>query len=64
MKEIHSRKEIPAEYKWKLEDIYASDDAWEKEYQKLEEMLPALSALSETLVNDASSLANGLKNSK
>ncbi|MBQ5777453.1 MAG: oligoendopeptidase F [Oscillospiraceae bacterium] len=29
MSEIKSRKEIDSKYKWKLEDIFASDEAWE-----------------------------------
>jgi oligoendopeptidase F len=37
-----SRKDIPAEYKWKLSDIYSSDEAWEKDYNSVEEMIERL----------------------
>ncbi|NLY91765.1 MAG: oligoendopeptidase F [Firmicutes bacterium] len=30
------RAEIPAEYRWKLEDLYASQEAWEADLQTLE----------------------------
>ncbi|HPL53716.1 MAG TPA: oligoendopeptidase F [Bacillota bacterium] len=35
---IPKRNEIPQENRWKLEDIYASNDLWEKDYQKVKEM--------------------------
>ena len=28
-----SREEIPNEYKWKLTDIYSSDEAWEADFR-------------------------------
>jgi oligoendopeptidase F len=33
------REQIPAKYKWNLSDLYSSNDAWEKDKQKLETML-------------------------
>lgn len=30
------RQEVKTEYKWKLEDIFASDEEWEKEFARLE----------------------------
>lgn len=41
---IPSRDEIAAEYKWQLEDVYASDEAWQADYDKVKELLPKLSA--------------------
>ena len=32
---IPQRAEIPAEYKWAVEDLYATDDAWEQELSTL-----------------------------
>jgi oligoendopeptidase F len=29
------RNEIPEQYKWKMEDLYASNDAWETDFLKL-----------------------------
>ena len=31
---IPQRQDIPAEYKWRLEDIYPTDAAWEEDYKK------------------------------
>ncbi|MBQ8623010.1 MAG: oligoendopeptidase F [Oscillospiraceae bacterium] len=42
---IWSRSEVPAEFTWKLEDLYASDDAWLEDLASLqktvEELAPA-----------------------
>ncbi len=35
------RKEIAERSKWRLEDIYESQDAWDADYKKLEEMVAA-----------------------
>ena len=34
-KNVQTRSEIPTEYKWKLEDMYAGDDLWKREYDEL-----------------------------
>ncbi|WP_407271038.1 oligoendopeptidase F [Radiobacillus sp. PE A8.2] len=39
-KELQKREQIPEENTWKLEDIFSSDEAWEKELQSIKEMLP------------------------
>ena len=31
---IPQRSEVAAEYKWKINDIYATDEAWEKDLEK------------------------------
>ena len=33
------RKEVEERLKWKLEDIYASDEIWEQDYKKLENLI-------------------------
>ena len=35
VKKLPSRSEIKVEDTWKLEDIFASDDAWEKEFEEV-----------------------------
>lgn len=37
---LKKREEIPEKYKWRLEEIYADDEAWEVDYAKIAEMLP------------------------
>ncbi len=34
---IPQRSEVAAEYKWKINDIYATDEAWEKDLEKAKE---------------------------
>jgi len=41
-KTIPLRSEIADQYKWKLTDIYASDQAWEEDFQQLRALMPAL----------------------
>lgn len=38
--QIPSREEIAAEYKWHLDDLYASDEEWQTDYDKVKGMLP------------------------
>lgn len=33
------RNEVKERYKWKIEDVFASDEEWEKNYEKVEKML-------------------------
>ncbi|SKC54188.1 oligoendopeptidase F [Maledivibacter halophilus] len=39
---IPTRDEIEDKYKWKLEDIYETDEAWEKDYKRLEDTIPSI----------------------
>lgn len=36
---LKSRSEVPEHYKWRLEDIFPSDQAWEEEFVKVEQLL-------------------------
>lgn len=55
------RADIEEQYKWKLEDIYASDAEWEKEYEELSDAISKLSALEGDLASSGQKLAAGLK---
>ncbi|NLP44722.1 MAG: oligoendopeptidase F [Peptococcaceae bacterium] len=37
--ELRERKDIPAEYKWKLEDIFSSNEEWEKTFLEAEKLI-------------------------
>ncbi|NLM52365.1 MAG: oligoendopeptidase F [Firmicutes bacterium] len=39
VKKVPLREEIPEEYTWKLEDIFASDEAWEEEFKSVQALL-------------------------
>ena len=55
------RNKIEQKYKWRLEDIYITDEAWEEDFKKLQAIMPTLSGLKEDLTKNASSLAAALK---
>ncbi|HYE84169.1 MAG TPA: oligoendopeptidase F [Clostridia bacterium] len=53
---IPKRNEIPQEHKWRLEDIYASNDLWAKDYQKVKDMADKLSPYKEIMGDSAEKL--------
>lgn len=55
------REEIPAEYKWRLEDIYASDAAWEEDFKRVKALLDELGAYEGRVGEAASTLLAVLK---
>lgn len=48
-KTLPKRQEIPAEHKWKLEDIYASNELWEQDVAKAKEMAAKISSYQGTI---------------
>lgn len=42
--DIPARSEVPDQYKWRLEDIYAGDELWEQDFRKAQEMLEEVGA--------------------
>ena len=50
-KALPTRDQIADKYKWDLTDIYASNEAWEADFAKVEEMIDRLSGLKGTLVS-------------
>lgn len=59
--EYTKRDQIDAQYKWRLEDIYATDEHWEQDYEKLESRLQEVSGIKKTLTKDVQHLADALK---
>ena len=55
------RTEIDDKYKWKLEDIYASDADWEADFKRLQNKLPTLKSLKEGFAASAAALADALE---
>lgn len=54
------RAQVKEQYKWKLEDLFLNDDAWNKEFIRLCENLDAVSKYKGKL-NDANTLLSALK---
>jgi oligoendopeptidase F len=55
-KELQSRSEVPVERTWRLEDIFASDAAWEEELNSLKGDIPKISEFQGKVADSADSL--------
>ncbi|WP_409274444.1 oligoendopeptidase F [Neobacillus sp. SCS-31] len=61
VKKLPSRGEVPVEETWRLEDIFATDDDWEKEFQELKALIPGMEGHRGKLGESADSLYNALQ---
>jgi len=61
MAEIPARDEIDDDYTWDLESIYQDDDAWETEYEAVQERLQELEQYEGKLLDDAEMLHESLQ---
>lgn len=57
---LKTRAEVESQYKWRLEDIYASDALWEQDLTRLQEQTKDVSAFRGTLGNSPEQLYLGL----
>jgi oligoendopeptidase F len=53
---IPKRNEIPEEYKWKLEDIYASNDLWEKDFSEVKSLATKMISFKDSIGASSDSL--------
>ncbi len=60
-KELQSRNEVPVERTWRLEDIFATDEAWEEELNSLKQDIPQVAEYQGKVADSAESLYNVLK---
>jgi oligoendopeptidase F len=51
-----NRSDIPREYTWDLESIYAHNNDWERDFQTIQQKLPELTALKGTLAQSGEAL--------
>lgn len=58
---ITSRAEVPAEYKWSIEDIYASDDLWETDFAKARGYAERIAGFKGCLAQSAQKLLEFLR---
>jgi oligoendopeptidase F len=61
IKKLPPRSELPVEDTWRLEDIFSSDDVWEKEYQEVKGLLPAVQNFQGKLGENADHLFKALQ---
>ncbi len=60
-KKTRQRNEIPKEYKWKIEDMYAGDEEWEKDCAKVQELAKDFGRFSGRLGESAATLLSAMK---
>ena len=60
-KKLKNREEIPQNYKWKIEAMYADDTSWENDIQEVLDAVDAFGAYQGRLAADASTLAKALE---
>jgi oligoendopeptidase F len=59
-KKIPQRSDIDDKYKWRLEDIFATDDLWEQDFAKVEALLPEMEKFKGNLANSGKTLLDCL----
>lgn len=60
-KTLPTRKDVPVEYTWRLEDIFATDEQWEKEFEEIMSLLPKFSEYKGRLGESAQTLYEALQ---
>ncbi|MEJ1731236.1 hypothetical protein SMA90_33435, partial [Escherichia coli] len=58
---LPKREEIDPKYKWKLEDIYADNDQWERDFNKVKQLSGEIVKFKGTLSHSAKQLFLCLK---
>lgn len=61
VKTLPPRSKVKVEDTWDLATLYKNDDAWEKDFQKLEKLVPKFAAFRGRLAESAAVLAECLK---
>ena len=51
-----SREEIPDQFKWKLTDIYSSDEAWEADFKRLKGLLEEMKGKEQDFLKSAANI--------
>ncbi|KIQ95296.1 Oligoendopeptidase F, plasmid [Anoxybacillus thermarum] len=60
-KTLPTRKDVPVQYTWRLEDIFATDEQWEEEFQAIAALLPKFSEYKGKLGESAETLYEALQ---
>lgn len=60
-KKLPARSEIPEKDTWRLEDIFATDKEWEKDFDEVKELIPSVTAYAGKLGESSENLYNALK---
>ena len=60
-KKLRERSEIEEKYKWRLEDLFATDEDWEKELKKIDEYVEKISSFKGKIAQGPENLLAYLK---
>lgn len=55
------RSEVETQYKWKLEDIYATEDAWDADFRRAQALVPKVESFKGKLGQSGATLLAALK---
>ncbi len=55
-KQLPKREEVPVEKTWRLEDIFATDEDWEKEFEEVKKLFPNITKFQGKITESAESL--------
>lgn len=58
---VPEREEIPVEYKWRLENIYQTDEDWQNDFKTLKSIFPTIKKSQGKLSSSAETLLDCLK---
>lgn len=61
VKSLPARSEIPKEETWRLEDIFSTDEEWEKEFQDVKSQIPGMNEFKGKLGESADTLYQALQ---
>ncbi|MEH7442829.1 oligoendopeptidase F [Bacillus sp. JJ1122] len=61
VKKLPPRNEVATEDTWRLEDIFANDEVWEKEFNEVKSLLPGVQEYQGKLAESADQLYNALQ---
>jgi len=61
VKKLPPRNEVATEDTWRLEDIFANDEVWEKEFNEVKSLLPGVQEYQGKLSESADQLYNALQ---
>ncbi|MBY6272215.1 MAG: oligoendopeptidase F, partial [Bacillaceae bacterium] len=61
VKTLPKRSEVPVEYTWRLEDIFPTDEDWEREFGEIKKLLPKAQEFKGTLGESAGRLLELLR---
>jgi len=58
---LPKRGELPPEAQWRLEDMYPTNEDWERDFRKVQELLPEIRSYEGKLTVSSGSLVEGLR---